>query len=261
MKHIFSTIKMMMAVAALGFSSLALAEVEVLDFDEFADGQIIDDEYFAELGVTISSVNYNNTSGGAPYYNTDSSNDIYDRQVAFDTNNVDSSDNDLEFANLSSATPYEPLYIDGITYATTPGNVLILQENDTGCADEICDDPDDEGARAAGYFTFTFDDPVTILSLDFFDIEDATNQDDIYYTIYFYDSDDNLISSQLIPTMEDSEWARQTYNIANVASIVLNMPGSGAIDNLAYRTAEVPTPHAAIVFALGLVGMYIRRRR
>lgn len=258
MKFVAKVVQNFLMVSALLGSASAYAAVEVLDFDEFADGQIIDDEYLASLGVTISSVNYKGTEN-------DTSDDIADRQVAFSTLNINSQDNDLEFANLKNS--YTPLVIDGVNYSNfssgqfNPGNILIIQENNNDCATGQCSLPDDEGARAAGYFNFDFNDPVTILSIDFFDIEDQVGQDLIYYTIYFYDSNDNLIQSELIPTMEDSEWARQAYNIAGVSRIQLNMPGSGGIDNLAYRTTEVSAPHTAAIFILGLSGLWLRARK
>ncbi len=233
------------------FVSHAQAGISVLDFNSFANGQIIDNEYADDYGVQISSVNYKG-----------SKKDVIGRQVAFDTLKSNTRDPDLEFNNtrndyndLSSSYQYTALSLPGYQGQTNPGNVLILQENKRGCGDGVCDRPDDEGTRAAGYFEFTFNSLVDILNIDFFDVEDQAGQDSKFFAIQFFDTDNNEIhKNNYVPTMGDGQFVRQAFSgIDGVKRLVLNMPGSGAIDNLAFRaTEEVPAPVALLILALGL---------
>lgn len=234
-------------------SHTSKAGVSVLDFDSFENGQIIDDEYLASYGVSIDSLNYRN--GG-----------IEGRQVAFNTLNNNSRDNDLEFNNArndyndsNSNFSYTALNLENYQGSSNPGNVLILQENATGCDDGICDSPDDEGRRAAGYFEFNFSTLVSVLNIDFFDVEDSAGQDAKFYALHFFDENDNEIhNNHYIPTMGDGQFVRTAFQgVDNVKRLVLNLPGSGAIDNLAFRsdieTAEVPEPATLTILCLALV--------
>jgi hypothetical protein len=244
------------------YSLSSHAGITVLDFDSFADGQIIDDEYLADYGVSVESVNY--IDGVA-----NNGNDISGRQVAFNTLNNNSRDNDLEYNNNNndynnqgSDFHYTALNMPGFVGNANPGNVLILQENGIGCGDGICDRPDDEGSRAAGYFTFTFSNIVNILNIDFFDIEDKAGQDTKYYGIHFFDQDNNEVhQGNFVPTMGDGQFYRQAFhNISGVKRLVLNMPGSGGLDNLAFATTDVPEPVSIAIFATALL-FFTRRKR
>lgn len=245
----------------LSFSFTVNAGITVLDFDSFQNGQIIDDEYLTSYGVKINSINYKGDSA-----------DIQGRQVTFNTMNNRSEDDDLEFRNRNndyrkrrSEFKYTALNMEGYQGNSNPGNVLILQENDKGCADGVCDKPDDESTRAAGYFEFSFTSLVSILNIDFFDVEDSAGQDKKFYAIQFFDEANNEIhQDHYVPKMGDGQFVRQAFTgIDNVKRLVLNMPGSGAIDNLAFRTAEVPEPSTlAILFvALGFSLRYKRMKK
>lgn len=122
--------------------------------------------------------------------------------MAFDTLNDSSRDNDLEFNNSSndyndsnSTFSYTALNLEGYQSASNrnPGNVLILQENSVGCDKCVCDYPDDAGRSAAGYFEFSFSSLVSILNIDFFDVEDSAGQDAKFYAIHFFDANNNEI--------------------------------------------------------------------
>ncbi|WDE09718.1 hypothetical protein [Thalassomonas haliotis] len=231
----------------------ALAGMIVLDFDDFQDGQIIDDEYFSQHGVTINSMNYIDGVAG-------NGNDVSNRQVAFNTLNDSSRDNDLEYNNNNndykdpgSAFSYSALNLPGYAGADNPGNILILQENGNGCSDGICDDPDDEGSRAAGYFEFVFDDLVSILNLDFFDTEDTSSMNG-FNAIEFYDENDNEVhAGMFVPEVADGQFIRQGFNnINDIKRMVINMPGSGGIDNLVFTTTDVPEPHSWLLLSAAL---------
>jgi hypothetical protein len=238
------------------FSFSASASINVLDFDSFNDGQIIDNEYISNFGVSISSVNYKGRHR-----------DIIGRQVAFNTLNDRSRDNDLEFNNRHNdyQFSYTALNLPGYLGRNNPGNILILQENGKGCGDGICDKPDDEGSRAAGYFEFRFSSLVNILNLDFFDVEEQRGQLAKYSAIQFFDGVDNEIhKNHFIPSMGDGEFVRQSFTgITGVKRLVLNLPGSGGIDNLAFEAhsgaAEVPAPASLALLSFGVLFAFRRK--
>ena len=270
------------AVSAL-FISQVNAGVTVIDFDDasIGHGTIVDSEY-SGMGVSITSVNTKGTAS--------TSDDVTGRQVAFDADSVagSTSDPDLEYNNNGNdyngvgAFGYTALNIDGVSYGNTPGNVLILQENNVGCDDGVCNDPDDEGgSNPAGYFEFTFDTLVDIISLDTFDIEDKGE-----FVIQFF-AGTTLVSTLVetsksvgdvvsifnapnytvqagdntLQTMGDGQFVRQLLNIVGIDSLRIQLPGSGAIDNLAFRTQEVSAPASLGIISLALLLMIRRVRK
>ena len=108
-------------IAAL---SLGSANAAVIDFENFAAGTIMDTEYVMLGVVAISAVNLR----GGP-----------DLAVVFDSTNPTGGDTDLggPFSNLTLGS-------------SSPGNLLIIQENDN-CDEFTCQVPDDEGSRRAGH--------------------------------------------------------------------------------------------------------------
>ena len=209
------------------------ANATVLDFEGYLAGTIMDSEYNA-LGISISAVNL---SSGP------------DLAVVFDSNNPTGGDFDL-------AGPFGNTTLGSIS----PGNLLILQENDD-CDAHICATPDDEGSRPAGQLIINFSDSVLLESIDFFDVEDveATPQ----HAIELYDLQNNLISNLFfVPdTGGDNMWAQVLFNTAGVSTIVINMGGSGAIDNITFTQQVVPVPPALPLFLTALASMGFAKRR
>ncbi len=210
-----------------------LAQAEVLDFDGFAAGTIIDDEY-SSLGITISVENF----GGGP-----------DLGVVFDTANPTGGDTDLAgpFANDTLG-------------ALSPGKVLIIQERGP-CNQFTCDVPDDEGSRPAGAILINFGGLVTLQSIDFFDVEppEAGPGDDNRITLF--DAAGVAMSLDFFTpdTGGDNRWAQVLFGIDGVSAIQINLGGSGAIDNIAFQ--PVPIPAALPLFAAALAGLGFMRRR
>lgn len=291
--------KVLSALISALFISNSYAGVTVIDFDTATNGnnpniihgRIIDNEY-KNIGVNITSVNVNDTS--------DTSDDIVNLQVAFDTDRTNTADSDLEFYNRTTPKTqkynYTALEIDGINFGATPGNVLIMQNADYAqkspgtlyndlanneCNEWICKTPDDEnGTDPAGYFEFTFDTLVDIISLDTFDIEDngefviqffvddtlvetlvetdKLNND----TVEIFGADDfevtDATNQAKLQTMQNEEFVRQVLNVVGINRLRIQIPGSGAIDNLAFRTQDVPVPATLGIFALAL--LFIARR-
>jgi hypothetical protein len=220
----------------------------VLDFEDFGvvdftHGTVVNSQYdSAAFGnVTITSQNADNQGP--------------DLAVAFDssTKKADTTDDDLvaPFGNTSLGD-------------LAPGNILIIQENNTGClADGICNDPDDEGARPSGKLTINFASVVELLSLDFFDIENVENNDHADSKIRFYDGMDNELfaNTYFVPgTGGDNTWDRLSFvGISGISKLEINLRGSGAIDNLTYNV--VPVPAAVWLFGTALLGFIGFSRR
>lgn len=232
------------AIRGLGAGLLLVAassaSAAVLDFEGFAAGTIIDDEYsvLPPPGTAVSAVNL---SAGP------------DVAVIFDTNMVTGGDPDLG-APFSSLNP-------ALDQNYMPGNVLIIQER-TNCDQFTCSVPDDEGSRPAGEFEFIFNSAITLQSIDFFDIEFNENNNDPDSEIRLYDSADNeiFVDTFYVPnTGGDNMWNQLVFgDITGVKRIVIEMNGSGAIDNLTY----VPIPAAAWLFGSALLGLgWLRRRQ
>lgn len=268
----------------LSVSSMNASAFTVIDFDtdangnDIVDGQEIDDEY-AAWGVTISAENIRKS---------------FDRAVAFDSSLDVTSDPDLEapfydfiqedFTDVDDKNEFSFVddVRDGVNGISNPGNVLIIQENNTGCDGTTCDDPDDEGRRPAGFFTISFDVPVFLSYIDFFDIEIAEDGGRPENAIILKDADSKEISPSTFFTPNTggdfivgstsytgtgadglansngrtNAWDRLFFNTAQVKMITINMGGSGAIDNIAFR--EVPSPATGALLLLGALMLWRR---
>jgi len=221
-----------MAAALASQSALAVT----LDFEGFSTGQIIDDEYAP--AVSISALNFS---------------DGPDVAVVFDTENP--TGGDLDLAGPFSSPDGE------ISQNYRPGSVLIIQErNNCNFGSGFCNEADDEGSRPGGQFSFVFANPITLQSLDFFDIE-VEEADMAASQIRLFDEFDNEIlpGTFFVPnTGGDNQWNQLIFgDIGGVSRLEVNMAGSGAIDNLTY----VPVPAAAWLFGSGLLGLWGLRRR
>lgn len=249
----------------------------VIDFEEFINGngdrinaqhgQIADDEYAnqilsvvgddsdAGVGVTISAVN--NANSG------------HDEAVIFNTRLTGTRDSDLE-------DPFTRIGDGGDTYEEVnghkAGNILILQEHDTGsCGSLSCSRPDDEGNRysnkSTGFFQFDFTVPVDLTSIDFFDVEAEENGTDPHNEILFFDETLQAIGPTLHTpdTGGDNKWARLTFNVTGVKRLIVELRGSGGIDRIAGDITNppdnVPEADGAAVLGIGMVGLLAARRR
>jgi hypothetical protein len=262
-------IRMISIAVSTLFLSQVNAGVTVIDFDTdsngdpIVNGQVID----TELGDVTLTVHNNHAINNQPHIG-----------VAFDTLHNSVQDEDLEYNGAGNAYngagpySYTELVIDTVGFGDTPGNILIMQNTDQysdsldGCNTGICDNPNDEnGTNPAGYFEFDFGQIVDVISLDTFDLED--NGD---FIIQFFANGD-LVTTMTeldggtgfapLQVMLDGQFVRQMLNVVGVDMMRVTLPGSGAIDNLAFRTAEVVSAPATLsILSLGLL-MMIRRSR
>lgn len=260
------------AFGATLMSSNALAFTSI-GFENLVSGQVVDDEYVLSDGVTLSAVNTNRD---------------FDFAVVFDTGLLPTRDGDLiapfydfiesDFANAGDqdAQSFNGDVRDGNNGMIDPGNILIIQENNIGCGDGICDKPDDEANRPNGWFDIEFDTPVFLSSIDFFDVEvEEDNRPDAQITlttatgseIFFtpntggnFTYTENMQSASGAAFARPgayNTWDRQFFNVAEVTMIRINMGGSGGIDNIRFAT-NVPTPAPLALTALGL--LILRRK-
>ncbi len=120
--------------------------------------------------------------------------------MIFDTENPTGGDHDLEYDNQ--------------------GNVIIISE------DNDSSDPDDNAH--GGTISFEFDDPSTVTSLTLLDIEEQGG------TIELFDANGLLLDTVGIPAAGDNSAQDIAINTAGVATMNVNLVGSGAVDNLCY---------------------------
>jgi len=224
-------IKLLACAAALAIAQSSAALV--IDFNDLTAGTIVDDEYSAQ-GVLISALNFDNDLNLA---------------VVFDTDNPTGGDSDL-------GSPF----MNDTLGALSPGNVLILQENDN-CDDFTCTTPDDEGSRPAGQFIIEFDQAVSLNSIDFFDVE-VLETDPLESTrIALFDSNGDMIDLDFFTpdTGGDNRWERAFFGVDGVSRIEINLGGSGAISNI--DVTVVPVPAALPLFLAALGGLGFMRKR
>jgi len=227
--------------ASLTLPAQASTLSAVLDFEGFLAGQIIDDEYAVSPppGSNLSAVNLSSGPNVA---------------IIFDTAAPTGGDIDLA-APFDSMNPALPDNYD-------PGNVLIIQErNNCDLIAGFCSIPDDEGTSPAGEIEILFNSPIILTSIDFFDIEFNENANDPDSQIRLFDASDNeiLANTFFVPnTSGDNMWDQLVFDVPGVKRVLIELNGSGAIDNVAY---VVPVPAAAWLFcsALGMLG-WMRRQ-
>ena len=244
-------------IALLGFASVAGASL--ITFDEYHGGQVINNQYSASDGVTISADNF---VPGHP-----------DLACLFDTFRQNTADPDLQ----------QPWTGGGNATATNFHKILIIpQDAIDNNHNGIIDNPNDEGgAQPAGIFMFKFRSPQEVFGLDLIDvdgpIEIGTNRDVIifksagrefahvsfgdfvnpsskYYdpTVHYHDNSANHI--QPIDVTE--------LGIQNFDEVDVEMGWSSAIDNIYFQpdlSNIIPEPTSLMLLALPMVFMSRRR--
>jgi hypothetical protein len=247
-----------MGVALLGFSLTAQSTVsaDLITFDTLAHGQVVDSEFFASDGLTISAINV----GGGP-----------DLAVAFDSLSTGNSDDDLEGPPWASGN---------LAPRTTLGMMLIVQEHGFNDGGFISTEPDDEGSNPAGSIFFDFATPLDSIGFDLIDVEGDGEFGDFdgteagfFATFFSGGSALTTVSFGDLPTRDasvvygnNSANRITPFTIAELGitpfdRVEINFGGSAAIDNLNFT--KVPAPGAALLGTLGLgfVGFIGRTRK
>jgi len=135
--------------------------------------------------------------------------------IAFDSANPTGGDTDL-------ATPGS-----GPGNTTALGNLMIGAEDTVDAdGDGLVDDPDDNASGA--WFHFDFDAATCVNSLDFIDIEVSEGPADVF----LYDVNGAQTAHYQVPGLGDNSVQTLTMGDCNVHSMLIDIYGSGAIDNL-----------------------------
>ena len=244
MKNVKTKLKSILLASAL--LSTSFASAAVLDFEDFSGidfvhGTVVNTQY---SDVTISAENLSNGP---------------DLAVVFDSGLSGTRDSDLEaFRNGRAGFGTLNSNLNG---DFTPGNILIVQENNDGCGDGICNAPDDEGSRPGGIITFYFAEAITLESIDFFDVEGAETAKNAIQLFDEYGMELNANEFYTPNTGGDNLWDQVVFNVAGVSKVKVHFGGSGALDNLKYSVSAVPVPAAAFLFAPALLGFLGLRRK
>ncbi len=184
--------------AVVGLLSTFVSQASVITFDELANGEIVNGQYQLSHGVSIDGTNVRLGQNNLA--------------VAFDTSLINTQDPDLE-------SPFSNINQPNLGIAN-PGNVLIIHENPNSCNGLICNNPDDEGRRPAGFFTINFSSSVYLESIDFFDIELAENGYTAQNAIHLFDAQNNEIFPTDFYTPHtggDNTWDRLDFAVATIA--------------------------------------------
>lgn len=242
-----STTTRALSVCALALSAgIASADIsETLDFEGLVHGEIVDSQFEATHGVTITAENLNRG---------------FDLAVAFDTERRGTRDSDLE----------SPWSVGNLATDTFLGMALIIQENNVGVGDGVADLPDDEGRRPAGSIMLEYKGVRDGFGFDVIDLESATAE---MSSLDFY------LDGALVRSVDFGEFlsggefgdssivygdnsanridviSADALGIAGFDAVRINVGGSMAFDNI----TATPTP--GTIAMLGLGGACLARRR
>ena len=243
------------ALLVVFFFVPATSNANTITFDDqgFVHGQVIT----GVPGVSITTENFNRS---------------FDIGVAFDTERNGTADSDLE-AMWRNPWRWSGGNLAGD--ASSPEDfgkldlALVIQENQTGCGDGVCNSPDDEGRRAAGTISFAFAVPVYAFGFDLIDIDDAMAENGditfwndrlgVSHSVDFKTVLGGFVIGDNSANRIDPFEAAQ-LGLIHIDRVVFTMGGSGALDNLYYH--PVPEPKTALFVGAGLLLMgHARKRR
>jgi hypothetical protein len=217
---------MMAAVAMFAANS---ANAAVIDFENFAAGDILSTFGIAGVGVTVTATG---GSGDA---------------MIFDSRSYTGGDSDLQapFYEEFTGTSHNGTPVAG-TATLNPGNILIVSE------DGDSSDPDDNGS--GGTITFNFTSRVMLTGFDVLD--DVTN--------FSVTTNNGPLVSGL-----SLDYNNQFLSYSNIDQVGVNVitfdfgNASGAIDNISFEIAPVPVPASLPLFlaGMGAFGLAARRAR
>ncbi|WP_420862167.1 SdrD B-like domain-containing protein [Algirhabdus cladophorae] len=167
------------------------------------DGEVCDEKLDFE-GVGAGTVVSTQFAGVTISAQRDDNNTAANDAMIFDSNNPTGGDHDLGY--------------------TGRGNILIISE------DNDSSDPDD---AIGGSITFDFDNPSDLQSIVLLDIEE--NGGTIELTLA-----DGSTQSIAIPAAGNNSAQTVTLNATDVTQMVINLAGSGAVDDLCWSPGEAP---------------------
>lgn len=249
----------LVAISTLCFSGMSLGGTTTITFDELGitHGTVINSQF---SGVSISAENFSHGPDLAVAYSTMPNN------PANDGLHRSQYDRDLEGPDWGNSNLAQ-FGLDASSYHT--GNALIIQENNIGCGDGICDYPDDEGSRPAGIVTFDFDFNITSLAFDLIDFQDVetTNSNVTFYNdalesiTYTFSSFIGGVHNAVYGDNSLNRIILSSIGINNANRAVFDFGGSGAVDTIKYTTStDVPEPSTLALLVFAAFGLTYKRR-
>lgn len=145
-----------------------------------------------------------------------------------------------------------------------PRNRTHKQVLNTGVCSDPGNDPEDrdftDDEARGGDIVFEFDQAVTLLSMNVFDIEERGGK------VKFADETGDWFAWQSIPTVGDNGVGIMNFGDGGIVAnkMMVWLAGSGAIDNITggvTTTANISEPGALAIFGVGLMAMGFYRRR
>jgi hypothetical protein len=266
--------KTLAATVLVTVSCFAYASTTVITFDESSvdgnlvslqHGTVINNQY-AAVGVQVTVDNQSTGPDLGVLYNTSPG------TSAADKNN--DRDSDLTGPNWGNSN------FDASNYSA--GNALIIQENNYGCDDGVCNQPDDQvggsNGGLTGYITFDLDFNIDALGFDLIDFQSDLRTPEVANSeVMLYD---NAIKTQsfrfsdFLSAPNGALYGESSINRIfidsfasnNVSTVKFKIYGTGAIDNLTLTTTSSSTtsisePPIFAFFGLTLLGMLRFNRR
>lgn len=238
------SVKQLLALLALLFMAFPVFAAEVIDFEALPPGTVV--------------TQVNAASGLGPIYVEGTNPDFAagtDAALIFDSENPTGGDVDLGTPNEDFGGPgIGPGGESGAPYENSVElhNVLIVAENLVDSEpDGLVDDPDD-AAVIGSQLVFDFHEigPVIILGITLLDVEGSTiilndQPVELPAEISFYDASLTQIGSTVeLPRTGSNGLAPVEFDppIQNVTWVVVELKGSGAIDNLLFAEHNGCTP-------------------
>lgn len=238
--------RLLSALAVMTLASTASATPTTITFEGQQHGRILSNQFIAQ-GLTSITANNPNRS--------------FNIAAIFDTTRTGTADPDLE----------DPWDGGNLSSNTILRNVVIIATNNVGAGDGVLDDPNDEGNRPAGSLSFQFASPLPYFGFDIVDLEGVIQESSNLQFFLGGMSVGSVSFSQFVtnnnpyfdPTVDFGDNSANRIRPITAASlgaagfdrVVLNLGGSGAIDNLV-----VPAPSTAML-AIGAGLLASRRRR
>ena len=197
--------------------------IQVIDFESVAEGAHLTTQI---PGVTASAAN---DTAGHP-----------DKAIIFNSTVPTDDDDDLGSPNETCPGGGAGIGAGGEVgevgeNCQSLGQVLIIAENETdGYSDGVVDVPDDESG--GGTITFTFTSPVNVARVEILDIEESTAG-----TVEASNGG-GLVASAPMLGLGDNSFQSVVLDAANVTTLDVIFPGSGAIPAIYYCPIPTPTP-------------------
>ena len=143
---------------------------------------------------------------------------------------------------------------------------MCIRDSSYSCGASSCTNPDDEGTRPAGSFELDYSGLGTFIDfeMDLVDVESVTAEPG---SVVFYLGAVQVASRGFMDFLGDPTvvYGNNSANHVDVLSgvefdrVVINMGGSGAVDNI--TASPVPEPSAALLFAVGALILRRASRR